>query len=151
MRRTAIVALVGCLALALVVAVASAHRTNIKSTVVLNEPVVLSEKTAVYSGDVEAREGGSTRRTARRARERQCSRGRVVMVFHKIPGKDFKIGTTFTGRRGTWKLTGPKPPTGDTVYAVVETKRIRPPKHKRGERRRGLHRCTGDSDSQISP
>ena len=48
----------------------------------------------------------------------ECERGRTVKVIH-LGTTRFVIGIAETNKKGKWKVTGSRPPTGDTVVAKV--------------------------------
>ena len=56
----------------------------------------------------------------------ECVRGRKVTVFREQSGRDAKVGSDLSGRRGGWSLRPDGQPDPAYYYAKVATKRIGP-------------------------
>src|SRR5690349_7268882 len=70
-----------------------------------------------------------------------CQKNRKVFVWHDSD-PPFRIGVTHTESDGTWRLTGPAPPTGEFVFAVIPRKILR-----KGDGH--LHVCKYDASKDV--
>jgi hypothetical protein len=118
-RRTGCALALATLALALAVGTASAHKASYSSSLQL-QPKPLDATTIEYSGRVNSE-------------AKLCRAGRAVDLF---VGGSF-LATVFSDGAGNWTATGPLPPKGTEVTAVIKRK------VKKGKRHR--HRCAADS------
>jgi hypothetical protein len=108
-RTAAVVTVVVLLIAALAATLASAHNKVFPSQVTFTKAASLSPVKARYRGHV------LSPRAA-------CKSGREIQIYDITVNPDRRLKKAFSNATGFWAVTGPAPPNGDKVYAIMETK-----------------------------